>query len=668
MMKETISPEEKEGESGTAEAFPLERREPEEADCADEMSPQPMGADGETMTILVAEGLVTITKIFMQKYRLRLYQYLNQRLRDGMLENMTGFLFDERRITREVCTFTGFDQWRIERGCFYFDVRVTLKQGAGNDRPEWRGIIAAFCYFDQGLQCDIKALYDEHYPPDRSECMRLSAFLIPYLTNQEMEKLAEEMLREHVPDALRAPERGNAEKLAAALGLGIRYLPLWNEHSDRGILFYKGGKVQIAEAVQDGEMQERLRIREEEIPVRTIVININACRKEYADSCIYHECIHNELHDLFFELQEIGRSDLEGVKTRKKTIRSGERISDPLFFMEKQASRGADCLMLPLSWLTENIGRERLRIAGYRHMGELYEMIGKRICTRNGIANFLMRRRMIQTGHYEAKGSLNWVDGVHIEPFAFRRGSLEKAEDTFIVSEGELCGLRESSREFREIDAGKRFIYADGHYVKNDPKYVTEGWQNGRDVRLLTPWANAHVDECCLRFTRIYIQVGPGKYIFGRLNCDTEYIERTQFFLRRQTEGNEIIDEGPEIVKYQNAMPETFPECLKNLMKEARMTYEKMAEALNVDAGNFGRWMRGARRMPVSTDMVVMVSLILKLPGWISSTLMSRAGLTLNYKNDRDLALGQILETRWNDGIEKANEYLQQRKHEVLSI
>ena len=64
MMKETISPEEKEWESGTAEAFPPERREPEEADCADEMSPQPMGADGETMTILVAEGLVTITKIF----------------------------------------------------------------------------------------------------------------------------------------------------------------------------------------------------------------------------------------------------------------------------------------------------------------------------------------------------------------------------------------------------------------------------------------------------------------------------------------------------------------------------------------------------------------------------------------------------------------------------
>jgi hypothetical protein len=90
MMKETISPEEKERESGTAEAFPPERREPEEADCEDEMSPQPMGADGETTTILVAEGLVTIAKIFMQKYRLRLYQYLNQRLRDGMLENFDG--------------------------------------------------------------------------------------------------------------------------------------------------------------------------------------------------------------------------------------------------------------------------------------------------------------------------------------------------------------------------------------------------------------------------------------------------------------------------------------------------------------------------------------------------------------------------------------------------
>ena len=114
------------------------------------------------------------------------------------------------------------------------------------------------------------------------------------------------------------------------------------------------------ETVGDEETQERLEIREAKIPAGTIVVNINACREEYADSCIYHECIHYELHDLFFKLQEIGRSDLEGVKTRKKTIRSDERISDPLYFMEKQASRGADCMMLPATWLRENIGREKL--------------------------------------------------------------------------------------------------------------------------------------------------------------------------------------------------------------------------------------------------------------------------------------------------------------------
>ena len=134
MIREAIYKEEQEAEPGAAGVSFPERREPEESDCADEMSPQPMGEDGETITIQVADGLVTIAKIFMQKYRLLLFRYLKKRLEDGMLERMTGFAFDERRITGQTCTFTSFEQWRIERGYFRFDVHVKLKQRAGT----WR--------------------------------------------------------------------------------------------------------------------------------------------------------------------------------------------------------------------------------------------------------------------------------------------------------------------------------------------------------------------------------------------------------------------------------------------------------------------------------------------------------------------------------------------------
>ena len=43
----------------------------------------------------------------------------------------------------------------------------------------------------------------------------------------------------------------------------------------------------------------------------------------------------------------------------------------------------------------------------------------------------------------------------------------------------------------------------------------------------LAQWANAHVDQCCLRFVRNYIRDKHTHYVFGQLNSDEEYNGRS---------------------------------------------------------------------------------------------------------------------------------------------
>jgi transcriptional regulator with XRE-family HTH domain len=183
---------------------------------------------------------------------------------------------------------------------------------------------------------------------------------------------------------------------------------------------------------------------------------------------------------------------------------------------------------------------------------------------------------------------------------------------------------------------------------------------------VLTPFANAHVDQCCLRFLRIYIPSCLGKYTFGRMNFDADYVEKTLFFLE-DSANQGVFNEMEAEQKYKDAFPTTFPEGLRQLMDQAGITVEKMAEKLNMEERTFQRWMAKEDKR-FTEDFVIMVSLILELPDWIGDLLLDRAGIALSNKNPRHLALQWIRRAMWKDGIQKANEYLKERNFKPLSI
>ena len=321
--------------------------------------------------------------------------------------------------------------------------------------------------------------------------------------------------------------------------------------------------------------------------------------------------------------------------------------------MEKQANRCAYGLMLPANFMRRIMAEKRGTLNTYAHEGEKYEQIGLAIAEEHHIPHFRLRARMIQLGHIHAKGALNYVDRVRIQPYSFDEESLRRSEHTFNIDRVTAGCLYEKNPDFRKLlDSGK-FIYADGHIVRNEPRFVEQApWGH-----MLTPWASRRVDRCCLRFTRIYEQENAGEI---RLRADE---------LRPGLRGaDDVLSGGPHQRKRRwmrsrrscstsAASLNTFLEAFDMLMKRNGDTREAMAEKLSMPSRTLLRWLEDPDRR-INADFVVTVALLWRLPDWISALLLDRAYIHFSETNRRHLALQYILKVLWSEGVDKANEFL----------
>ena len=636
--------------------YAYEDAQPYAENCSNGIAPQPnTTADGkQKMTIPV---VISMTRFLFDHYRLNMYSYLNNSLRSGRLKRTVGFSFTNRTINREVCTFRGVNYWRIDRLNFWADVSVSLMLNTADGVREWRGYLCLWFSAEHPgpLLGTIEEMLSEEEAPDRGGMILLSPHLIPYFTSAKMDAEAEDMWAIHVPGALDDPELRKAKRLAEAMGLSIQHLPLHRHEGVNSILFLIDDDVQISE---NGKPP-----RKESVPANTIVINTNIVKKEYSDFNILHECIHYYEHYLFFRLQEMHHNDILRMETQEIEVSDeSEKISNPLYWMEKQANRGAYGLMMPIGFMRTLMAEKCRTLKPYAHEGEKYEQIGLAIAEELCLPHFRVRARMVQMGHIHAKGCLNYVDRNRIQPFSFEEESLSRDEYTFNIDRLTAGWLYEKNTDFRKVlDSGK-FIYADGHIVRNESRFV----EQTSFGHMLTPWAIQRVDQCCLRFTRIYEQENVGKYIYGRMNYDPDYVRQTMFYLEDLINGREM-DEIEAELQYKHNFPETFLEAFDMLMKRNGDTRETMAEKLNTTSRTLYEWLKDPDRR-INADFVVTIALLWRLPDWISTLLLDRAYIHFSETNRRHLALQYILKVLWSEGVDKANEFLSARKLDRLCI
>lgn len=624
--------------------------EPLELDCSSDLVPAHSGHKATVM----ADGN-TMTRYLFDHYRLAMYSYLNRALRDGTLSGMVGFKILEKVINRNVCQFPmgGVSFWKIDRKNIYADVKVELKLHSNAGIRIWQGVLVCIISFETGVRFSVEEVADsvDHV---NDGCVRLSPFLIAYHTSKMMDSIGETILRKYMPEALTDPSKRDPVELAHRMGLNVIYEEVYNHRGVGSILFFAEGDLVAGEDRRDrlsGEYRKTKSPRMITVPANTIVVNTNLLNERTGAFAVAHECVHFYEHYLFFRLQELGNSDPRNIKTREVIVEEGHELHDPIHFMEKQADRGAYALIMPATHTEQLIRQECARVTKYRNVGEQYETAGLRIAEMLQMPHFRIRARMIQLGHYEAKGALNYVRDHMIQPFAFARDSLAVEVLTFVIWPGALQILADKNEKLKKLLDSGRYVYADGHAVRNDPRFVE---RHGVDL-VLTDWARAHVDECCLRFIRVYVQQMVGKYVFGRMYYDSDYVARTQEFIEDIMRA-EQMDEIDAKIEYKARFPRSFVKAFDQVMKANGYTRERIADELGIHVNTLSNRLNG--KTQISLDFIVRACLLWRLPDWISCMLLERAGIKLSEYDRRHQAIEHILHILWSEGIEKADRYL----------
>jgi hypothetical protein len=244
-------------------------------DCSSDAVPNGALSTEGKQTIQLPE-VVSMTKVFFEKNRLQLFSFLRTCLRNGTLQSLIELPIKTKYFNRDTCTFPYVTFWRIDRSNFWADVDVRLTIDTIAGPVEWKGILSVWCSFDTELSCTVEELTDS--VDRRSEgCTMLSPFLVPYLTNKQVDEAAEEIWKQYRQEALLIPNYRDPVKLAERMGLRIEYYPLYNHQHAGAILFFADSELQICDNRQDAEEAMPRTIH---VIANTIVVNTNAVRSE----------------------------------------------------------------------------------------------------------------------------------------------------------------------------------------------------------------------------------------------------------------------------------------------------------------------------------------------------------------------------------------------------
>lgn len=440
---------------------------PDVEDCSSDAVPDgALSAEGKQKIRL--PEVVSMTKVFFAKNRLLLYSHLKTCLRNGVLQSLVGLPIRTKVFNKDTCTFPYVTFWRIDRTSFWADVDVVLKMDTAMGSIEWKGVLSVWCSFQDELVCSVEDLNDSVDRREEGYTM-LSPFLIPYFTNRQVDEAAEGIWRQFRPDALYIPGLRDPVNLAERMGLHVVYYPVYQHKHAGAILFFADSDLQVCEETDD---IDEIRTKTVRVPANTIVVNTNAVRCEYSGFNVFHECFHYEFHYLFYRLQEMYNTDVQKIRTIEVVMEQGAKLSDPVFFMEKQADRGAFGLALPATATRAAIDEACDKASHSRHAGEKYQIAGKALARDLSLPHFRIRARMIQLGHTAAQGALNYVEKKLIQPFAFDIDAWRDEQHTFDVDPDTVTNLCKENEDFRELIQSGAYVYADGHVVRNDPRFV----------------------------------------------------------------------------------------------------------------------------------------------------------------------------------------------------
>lgn len=477
----------------------------------------------------------------------------------------------------------------------------------------------------------------------RSDIVKLDDYLVPVFKWDDIEEEAENIILDIVSEGLSDPQRIQPGLFVKCMGLKIVYLPLYKRPRTSSILFFGSGEVLTF--ADDEDKEEPVSVK---VAGNTIVLNTR--RVDHERDAIFHECFHYAEHRMFFQLQQLHNTDVS-VLSKWKPVSLEKSERSPIEWIEWQAHIGSQCLQMPRKLLRERIADELCDMQTLnRHVGFKLQAAGRKLAKEFNVYNYQLRNRMIHVGYPAARGALNFVEEEYIQPFAFDLGECHGSQ-TFVITPKEMLEEYLRNEQFREIIDTGRYIYADGHICLNEPQYVV---RQGKKL-CLTEWANAHVDQCCLRFVRTYHRDRRTHYVFGQLNSDEAYNGRS-LALSASERDPHLYEAAIRTSKLLAKLPGAFHEAFAAVMNAVGIKPVVLAEETLMSERTIYRYQE-EERSDYSVDTVAVLCVGMHLDPLLSFALMERAGIFLR-NTPEDLIIKAVLMGMYQQSVVQVQAYL----------
>lgn len=544
----------------------------------------------------------------------------------------------------------------IQEGDYHYDDSV--------ERTIW---IMVKCRGNLDDNLDDFEILDYEYYNGKSKTQHpMDDSLVPYITNDNIEKEAEAFLQRYFPEALRVPLRGqapvwvNPTELAKKMGLKINSHRIKEDASVFGQIYFEDTDADIYD--EDAEKDVLTHIKGKTIfvdPLVYLLRNIGS-----VNTTIIHECVHWDKHRKAFVLERLYNEAASCISCEVVGGVASEISKKSTEFMEKQANQLAPRIQMPQTPFRAKANEyiaAFLRETDAQYEMDVMEMVIDQLAVDFGVSRQAAKIRLVELGFDGAIGTFNYVDGQYVRPHGFRKGSIE-AYQTFTISAQDAAIQRFSNQELREKTANGDYLFIENHYVYNSPLYVCTD-MDGR--LMLTDYARAHMNECCLVFDLSITSKVESAYhticFLNREQSDITFDVKYHNGYQNAPPERQIAmrkKQQEEWLNIRKQMTDDPEQCMELLLDWRNMKYTDLGDLIDRDPKTISRTVKGKTAPNLNT--AVLICFGLNLPPMISEKLLDVLGCKLKPFDPEHQWISEALHVKYPEPLWAVKEYLEQ--------
>ncbi len=553
------------------------------------------------------------------------------------------------------------------------EVAETVRRNREIDGVEQWFRISCFAELDDGIKgfsiSDIH-IYNKYRSSKENN---LSEYLVPIISKEQLDDVAESFLRKYYPEALIEPMPVPTRQIAERMGLDIQEVHITKTCTVFGQIYFSDCEIQYYDS--DAKAYRSLLVKR-----GTILVDPNVYFMRNMGSMnntIVHECVHWDLHKKFFELEKLYNKEARSISCQVQEGIRPERNRTPLDWMEWHANSLAPRILMPAEQTKQKIEElidKNKRVLQSDNIADIMESVVFELSEFFEVSRIAAKIRMIDLGYTEAIGVYTYIDDRYISNYAFERSAL-KNNQTFSIGMQDALYEYATNEDFKRLlDSGK-YIYVDAHFCINDSKYIRRS-ENG--YAELTDYASQHIDECCLIFdikarkndrygTKFYTECVLFRSAASDTIIEAKYSNSAQNQLTeaRAEELKRINDEAKRTTTIMRSLPATFSDTLVAHMNRLNFTVEFLEEKSLINAKTIQR-MRNNEKHDTKLPTVVAICIGLQLNPILSADMLKKAGHTFRI-DEEHVTYQMLLASYYQNSIYECNEILRANNCKPLS-